>query len=300
MEPSQSHSISDISSSLNTAATPFRPRPDVFPATQQSVQHQGQSQEPLRQPAPIDDVTVVEEPGPAPSNPSVEKAAVIRFPRISRQRTSNININDPEKEFQQTALDSCRSTIVQQESQIKRQNECLDIRNKRIIQLEAQVGIAAARIGSRNAESDDSSPSTSQTKLEETVQLIMLKLESRSTAPIININNGLHGHHQNLLSQSRNQSSQTEQCEEDVQNAHCPECAKTKTQKDSLDTHMKSPHQPPAVSNFQCNMCEQILLSENELENHNQAIHKENQDLDYAKPEPCDYCGRQLLSVKTY
>jgi hypothetical protein len=85
--PSQSHFISDVSSRFNIAATPFTPRPDVFPATQ-SVQHQAQSQgittprvstEPVRPSAPIDDVAVVEEPGPAPSNQSVEKAAGTRF-----------------------------------------------------------------------------------------------------------------------------------------------------------------------------------------------------------------------------
>jgi hypothetical protein len=123
----------------------------------------------------------------------------------------------------------------------------------------------------------------------------LLKLESRSTAPVININSGLHGHHQNLLSQSRHQSSQTDPCEEDVQNAFCPECAKPKTQKDSLNTHMKSPHLSP---NFQCDMCEQILLSKNELEDHIQELHKETQVLESAQPEPCGHCGRQLLSVQ--
>ena len=74
-----------------------------------------------------------------------------RFPNVStRQRTSNVNTLDPETEFLKTFFDSCRSTIVQQEAELKRLNECLDIRNKRVLLLESQVGIAADSLSSRS------------------------------------------------------------------------------------------------------------------------------------------------------
>ena len=68
------------------------------------------------------------------------------FPRNTRQRSSNVNLTDPEKECLKTAPDSCRSSITQQESEIKRLNESLDIRNRRIMLLESQVNIAASHV----------------------------------------------------------------------------------------------------------------------------------------------------------
>ena len=66
-----------------------------------------------------------------------------------RQRSSNVISSDPELEFQKSALDAC-STIVQQETELKRIQETLDIRNKRIMQLESQIGTATTQISSRN------------------------------------------------------------------------------------------------------------------------------------------------------
>ena len=85
---------------------------------------------------------------PSPSTSS--NVPHVRFPRnATRQKNSNVVVNDPDKEFLQTAVDSCRSTIVQLETDLKRANENLDMRNKRIIQLESQVKQAASRIGGR-------------------------------------------------------------------------------------------------------------------------------------------------------
>ena len=78
-----------------------------------------------------------------------------RFPSTAtRQRSSNINLSDPEIEFHKTALSACRSTISQQETELKRLNECLDIRNKRIQHLESQVGHASEYISARAPSSD--------------------------------------------------------------------------------------------------------------------------------------------------
>ena len=77
-----------------------------------------------------------------------------RFPNTStRQRGSNVLVNNPELEFHQTALSACRSTITQLEVEQKRLKETLDIRNKRILQLESQIGQAADSIAARDVSS---------------------------------------------------------------------------------------------------------------------------------------------------
>ena len=72
----------------------------------------------------------------------------------SRQRTSNIAVNNAELEFNKTALSACRSTISQQEIELRRLKENIEIRNKRIIQLEAQVSHATDFIASRDSSKD--------------------------------------------------------------------------------------------------------------------------------------------------
>ena len=81
------------------------------------------------------------------------------FPTTAtRQRSSNVNTSNAELEFTKTALSSCRSTISQQESELKRLKETLEIRNKRIVQLELMVSHASDNIAARhpnNNSSDD-------------------------------------------------------------------------------------------------------------------------------------------------
>ena len=102
-----------------------------------------------------DSTTVATNSGTAVSHASVRSThsqVLPKFPATSsRQRSSNITNCDPELEFQKTALSACRSTISQQEAELKRLAESLDIRNKRIMQLEAQVGHASEFISARSA-----------------------------------------------------------------------------------------------------------------------------------------------------
>ena len=74
-----------------------------------------------------------------------------RFPTTAtRQRSSNVNTIDAELEFHKTALNTCRSNIAQQEVELKRLKESIEIRNKRIMNLEAQVGHASDLFANRN------------------------------------------------------------------------------------------------------------------------------------------------------
>ena len=67
---------------------------------------------------------------PTPPNPSLIQVNRLPAPSNStRQRSSNVNTNDPEREFLQTSVDSCRSTIVQQETELKKLKESAIIQN---------------------------------------------------------------------------------------------------------------------------------------------------------------------------
>ena len=109
-----------------------------------------------------------------------------RFPSTSsRQRSSNINISNAEQEFQKTALGACRSTISQQEIELKRLKESIDIRNKRITQLEAQVEHAGNLFAERNPERD-----FSENKIEtvlDKLRDISAKIERHAGIPTNNI-----------------------------------------------------------------------------------------------------------------
>ena len=91
------------------------------------------------------------QPAKQPSQPPNQPT--IRFPNNSiRQKSSNINLSNPEIEFQKTALNACRSTIAQLEAEKKRLNETLSIRNRRIMQLEEQIGHASDYVASRDTD----------------------------------------------------------------------------------------------------------------------------------------------------
>ena len=128
-----------------------------------------------------------------------------KFPSTStRQRSSNVNLGDPELEFLKTALSACRSTISQQEAELKRLNECLNIRNKRITQLESQVGHASDYISARTPPSDITE--SSLRAISEKLDLVTRKVERLETAPSNNIVvNSCHPsqqHHYSIPTQS--------------------------------------------------------------------------------------------------
>ena len=72
------------------------------------------------------------------------------FPNTSnRQRSSNVTVENPDLEFNKTALSACRSTIAQLEAELKRLKEAMAIKDKRILQLESVVGEASDFIAGR-------------------------------------------------------------------------------------------------------------------------------------------------------
>ena len=78
-------------------------------------------------PAAISFIPQISSPSHA-GTPAVYSVDPPRFPKnVTRQKSSNVNVTDPEKEFLNTAVNSCRSTIVQQETELKKLRESLDV-----------------------------------------------------------------------------------------------------------------------------------------------------------------------------
>ena len=196
--------------------------------------------------------------------PSPNLTPSIRFPNYStRQRSSNIPVDAPETEFLKTALSSCRSTIVQQESEIKRLNEGLRIRDKRIMQLEAQIGVAADTIASRAHTNDDTDAK---------INNILDKLSTMHHHPPSNIY---------IDPCHTNESRPNAEC------FSCRKCSFSFHCNPDLDKHIKNAHADPDP--YTCHFCNNKFQCEEDLIQHIEANH-EQQSL------PCDVCGDAFSS----
>ena len=225
-----------------------------------------------------------------------------KFPSNNiRQRKSNIPVNEPEKEFQKVALDACRSTIIQQEAELKRLNECLDIRNKKIMQLESQVGVATTYLSSRDSSPQASSPAMADhlNALSSSLALLISKLSlltdtpAKST-PTVNIYNS-HGNHarphmndkatqspqipnssstSDLISNDANEVLNDVTASIIAENPNveivltCTVCNKALESSDQLDLHMESLHGSDPHNEGNVNLPTSVLLNR-----HHSAIH---------------------------
>ena len=126
-----------------------------------------------------------------------------------RQRSSNVPLHNAELEFHKTALASCRSTISQQEAELKRLKETLEIRTKRIIQLEQIVGYASDHISSRGTQnSHDSNYDVIANRLDEVIKKIA-QLNNRDSYPSNNfVINACQATYQSQRTESSTQTQQ--------------------------------------------------------------------------------------------
>ena len=195
---------------------------------------------------PINDSQQVNPPVPEPLH-DVQP----RYPTTTtRQRSSNINVGNAELEFQRTALTALRSTVTQQEAEIKRLNECMEIRNKRVVQLESQVGHASDLLADRNAPNE--LPNAALKALADKVDGILVRLERLQTSHPSNniVINSCHADHSQ---QGQNTSTQTEADLPPDEDAHsnsgnfsCNTCRKICTTSDDLQKHVTDEHSNPA------------------------------------------------------
>ena len=151
-EPPRYTTVTGAMSGACTATLTVSPTSTVSATT--SAQSQTPSQASYTTTSPI--VAALTLPSDQYERQSQTNPPVSRFPTTStRQRSTNVSTSNAELEFQKTALSACRSTISQQETELKRLKETLDIRNKRIIQLESVVGHAADSVAARETTNPD-------------------------------------------------------------------------------------------------------------------------------------------------
>ena len=210
------------------------------------------------------------------------------FPNYStRQRSSNIRVENPDVDFLQTALNTCRSTILQQETEIKRLNESLTIRNKRIMQLESQVGSAAETLASRDIGSN------TPENLVDKVDLLISKFE-KFGAPTNNI-------YVNQYDPQQKHSSKGIATQTNMM-FNCHKCSDNETNKNNVEYHQLQEHVSDACDNFQdhdqhqdeehaCILCKEVFSCQDDLRHHCELKHESDTYF-------CRFCGDIFTSNK--
>ena len=114
-----------------------------------------------------------------------------RFPSNAiRQRGSNVAVMHPEYAFQKAAIDAWRATIAQQEADIKTLKESNALKNKKVMQLESQVGVATSYLASRDTHSVQSSQNSDQiSNLIQNINLLLTKLSGISECFVLTCTN---------------------------------------------------------------------------------------------------------------
>ena len=230
-----------------------------------------------------------------------------KFPTNAiRQRNSNIHTADPDKEFLQTSLDTCRSSIAQQETELKRLKETLAIRDKIILQLEGQVQHAASTIGGRSTSAlDDISVDATKTKgVDSAISLLISKLDSVSElmlrcSPVNNITIHNPSYKSSTVESSISQYSQTEPNDHSSQG-----CEQNAPQESNLRSREETPHTDPAFTpssdneDLRCSQCHNLFTSVRELVKHIDRQHNSSSNTDNLHfDQSCEVCGRKFCSL---
>ena len=186
-----------------------------------------------------------------------------KFPTTStRQRGSNINVNNSEIEFLNTALNACRGTISQQEVELKNQKESLEIRNKRIMQLENQVGHASKQFASRDIPNEPLKEPDNNF-LEKIVQLVGKLCEAKNVPSTNIVINPCQ------KDTSHNKSSTSTQT--DLIELTCNQCEHQSVRE---DTGNKQHNNPPLISDLTCEACGFGFATISMLSTHRETCHE--------------------------
>ena len=237
-------------------------------------------------------------PAPIPTITEAAPNTIIRFPNNAiRQRGSNIAINNPEVEFLKTANDACRSTIVQQEAEIRRLRENLDVRNKKILQLEAQVGIATSHLSSREPDHAPINPITTAEQfrsLADSLHQVLVKLSAlpellSTKSQTVNVFTSNHKH-----SSGADKASQT------ADYLHPPLLAVTPSSdvavsvsNDSDRSSVTMDSSTPTEEVLTCTVCNNIFKSRTLLHHHLETAHRSERD------NSRNHCGNTFLTEES-
>ena len=209
-----------------------------------------------------------------------------RFPPSTRHRRSNVNVHDAETEFQKAALDACRSTIVQQEAEIKKLNEAMDIRNKKIMQLEGQIGTATSHLANRDHAPAAIIPSATSDQLGDILSILHSLLSKLSVltdqmitkSPIVNVYNSQSGNQKQIMLEKESQTSDTDSIVIPASNV-VSDCITDKRTKDSETV-------------LTCTMCSLVSNTTEDLDQHMENSHGNTGAI------KCDQCNAMFSSKK--
>ena len=256
----------------------------------------------------VQSVTLSPQSSSSPMNPEVAEfvpPCTITIPSNSkqkypsnavRQKSSNICGDNPEKEFLSTALDACRSTIVQREVELKSLKEALDIRNKKILQLQSQVEFAATQHG--NVSPTEDAPNNSPlipNKFERCVQVLGDKIDILA-AKIASTNSiNIHNYGQDKTSVLDTGSTASKASQTDYNDFPCQKCKHPFITSCDLNLHAESPHDNTRTStgrngHLDCNECGKTLPSIAAYNEHLEKVHGSNASF------TCNKCGKTLLT----
>ena len=237
---------------------------------------------------------------PPSSNTATSFSQQRRFPNNSiRQRSSNVASVDPEIEFLKTSINACRSTIVQQEADIKRLNENLDIRNKKIMQLESQVGVATTYLSSSNANSPNTqqSLSISQEQLNNLTQSInALQVKLLTLPALCSKNQTVNVFNSNQKNPTSDKSSQTSTADpHDISAAVLDTAGAISARNDPLVTAVSGSEEVPSSEEniLTCTLCNLTLQTYAQLTHHLEDMHNDTDNPTYRA------CSTAAPSVKS-
>ena len=264
---------------------PFTPSMDVDPAPEHSSQVPFYS---VAQP------TISTQPRRFPSN-------------AIRQKSSNVAVLHPEYEFQKAAIDACRATIATQEADIKTLKESNALKNKKVMQLESQVGVATSYLASRDTSSVESIQNSDQiSNLLQNLNLWLTKLSgiseclSNRTTPAVNVYaSPCFQQHKNHMTDSATQTA-ADNVPLSKPVAPLPEdCNQSAEAPLDMSTHSEEI--------LACTICQGIFQSSRELDEHMEDAHDcplppPPVDPPVETPESevnskiCDYCSNVFLT----
>ena len=257
------------------------------------------------------DISSLPPPPPAPSITVVNSspATTRRFPNNSiRQRNSNVAVMSPDQEFTKAALDACRSTITQQEADIRTLKESLDIRNKKVMQLESQVGVAKSYLASSVLPPvHTGNPTIEQPDCFSTnINLVIAKLNSISDklcskSNTVNVYNSSCPH-QKL--QTSDKSVQTCLAPNPTSGPTNAVMELSTTDKD--DSILVTSEEPPDTEIIlTCTLCQESFQSSSDLDSHMDRIHgndcSTSTSRGHRQPNPvtCELCSNTFLTKKS-
>ena len=208
-----------------------------------------------------------------------------------RQRKSYVATMEREKEFQKAIIDACRSTITQQEAELKRLHETLDIRNKKIMQLESQVGSAASYLSSRDTgHQSNISPNICDqlTALLTTMNLVLSKLvpstDSRSSP--INIYNSPCQVPKLTMIDMGTQTDKVDIISADM----------------TMTTITRETLADDTEAVLSCTLCGKVLESIAQLDLHIESNHSSSSTIPEVpsinRNTSCDHCGEKFSTLK--